>query len=333
MITREDLAAYEPAWREPIEGEFRGYRIVSMPPPSSGGIALLQLLELFERADRPEWHSPGHLHLVAEIEKRVYADRARHLGDPDYYDVPIEELLDPGYLDARFAELELEGKSDPAAVSEGLTVPAHESQDTLHFSVIDAQGRAVSVTTTINAGYGSGIVVDGAGFLLNNEMDDFSAKPGVPNLYGVTGGEANKVEAGKRMLSSMTPTIVLDAEGKTRLVLGTPGGSTIITSVFQVLVNRLVYGLSLEDSVSAPRFHHQWPQLERGEDPIYIEEEGPFRLHESVLPALHERGYSTPDWRFQKLGNVQAVEVEGKSVRAVSDPRGIGLGGVQVWRR
>jgi gamma-glutamyltranspeptidase/glutathione hydrolase len=326
LIDAEDLADYRAVWREPVGGTFRGYRVVSMPPPSSGGIALVQLLDMFEQFPLPGLHTVDQVHLVAEIEKRVFADRSVHLGDPDFHEVPTADLLDEAYIRARVQDIRLDRRTDPAAVAAGeprTVVP--EGGSTLHFSVVDGRGRAVSCTTTINAGYGSGIVVDGAGFLLNNEMDDFAAKPGVPNLYGVTGGEANKVEAGKRPLSSMSPTLVYRPDGSLWLALGTPGGPTIFTTVFQVLLHRIDYGLDLETAIGAPRFHHQWPPIAAEADPLFIERPVALRLPEPTLAGLERLGYAIVPRK--PLGNVQAVEVqEDGRVAAAADPRGIGVG-------
>jgi gamma-glutamyltranspeptidase/glutathione hydrolase len=325
LITAEDLASYEAVWREPVSGTYRGHRIVSMPPPSSGGVALVQMLGLYERFEAPAWHAPEHVHLVAEIEKRVFADRAEHLGDPDFYDVPVDELISDAHL-ARLADgIALDAKTEPSRVETPLapTGALAESEDTLHFSIVDAGGLAVSVTTTINTAFGTGIVVDGAGFLLNNEMDDFSAQPGVPNVYGVTGGEANKVEGRKRMLSSMSPTIVFDEAGALRLVLGTPGGPTIFTTVFQVVTNVLDEGMSIEAAVAAPRFHHQWPPRDPPRDPILVES-APFEMSASTLEALRDAGYAI-EKRERPLGDVQAIAIVDGTPVPTSDPRGIGL--------
>lgn len=314
LITQEDLKAYEAVWRAPIEGKFRAHRIIGMPPPSSGGIALLQLLKMVERY--PEqleqgFHSPAATHLMVEAERRVYADRAEHLGDMDYYPVPVEGLLDEAYLAQRMADFDPDAATDSERVSAGSPAPT-ESEETTHFSIVDAEGNAVSITTTINGGFGNKVVVGGAGFLLNNEMDDFSAKPGEPNMFGLIGAEANAIEPGKRMLSSMTPTIV-EANGQLRMVVGTPGGSTIITSVFQTLLNVLVYDMGMQEAVEAARFHHQWKP-----DFIQYEPEAFDSLQQQALQALghelKERG---------RIGRVDAVLVlpDGR-LEGGADPRG-----------
>jgi gamma-glutamyltranspeptidase/glutathione hydrolase len=314
ILTLQDLSAYEAKLRTPIEGSYRGLRIVSMPPPSSGGVALLQLLNMMEpREIKPlGFHSAAHLHLVAEIEKRVFADRTEHLGDADFVSVPARQLIAKDYAAERMKNFSPEKRTDPGAITHG-AMPK-ESNETTHFSVVDKWGNAVANTTTLNGGYGCGLVVRGAGFLLNNEMDDFSAKPGVPNLFGVTGREANAIAPGKRMLSSMCPTFVFK-EGKLWLVLGTPGGPTIFTTVFQVIVNRVDFGIPLAEAISAPRFHHQWPPLRKESDPIFTEQGfapiGLIGLGYTILP----RG---------KIGDVQAIELLEHSALGVSDPRGIG---------
>ncbi len=324
-IDEVDLDEYETRWRVPVTGEYRGYRIVSMPPPSSGGVALIQMLDLFEHFETPPHHSKTHLHLVAEIEKRVFADRTKFMGDPDFFAVPVERLIAPEYLSLRAEEIHQAERSDPQSIAPGKDIALHESFETTHFSIVDENRMAVSCTTTLNAAFGSGIVVPGAGFLLNNEMDDFSAKPGVPNLYGVVGGEANKIEGGKRMLSSMTPTMVFDESGALRLLLGSPGGSMIFTTVFQVIVNHLTFGFNLEDAVRDPRFHHQWPPTDGEGDAIIVERTPKRKFPPELLQELEDMGYTI---RFRdRIGNVQAIEIRGETVRAVADDR---LGGAAL---
>lgn len=258
LITKEDLESYESKWREPITGNYRGYKIISMPPPSSGGVALLQLLQGAEGYNIGELgHNTSEtIHLLTELERRVYADRATHLGDPDFYDVPIEMLLDPDYNKDRFSSISLKEKTNSQDIKEG-EVEIIESVETTHFSIVDPEGNAVSITTTLNAFFGCKVYVKGAGFFLNNEMDDFSAKPGVPNMFGLVGGEANAIQPEKRMLSSMTPTVV-EKDGKLKMVVGTPGGATIITSVFQAIMNVIDHDMSMQDAVNATRTHSQW---------------------------------------------------------------------------
>jgi gamma-glutamyltranspeptidase/glutathione hydrolase len=257
LITRADLLQYQARWRQPVRGRYRAFEVISMPPPSSGGIALMQLLRLMAAEDVGclDWHRPAAVHLMVEAERRVYADRAAHLGDPDFYPVPQDTLLSEAYLRGRMATY------DPLRATPSRNLAAGqlpvESEETTHTSIVDGDGQAISLTTTLNGWYGSCVVVGGAGFFLNNEMDDFSAKPGEPNFFGLIGAEANAIAPGKRMLSSMTPTIVL-RDGAVWMVVGTPGGSTIITSVFQQIVNVAHFGFNMQGSVEAPRFHHQW---------------------------------------------------------------------------
>ncbi len=259
LITAADLQAYKAEWREPIVGQYRDYRIISMPPPSSGGIALMQLLKMTDPYDleKKGFQSVASVHTMVEAMRRVYADRAMHLGEMDFYEVPIDTLLNDGYLARRMASFRPDTVTRSDSIQAGNFRVALESFETTHTSIVDGAGNAVSVTTTLNSNFGSKVIVDGAGFFLNNEMDDFSAKPGVPNQFGLLGAEANAIAPGKRMLSSMTPTIV-EKNGELFMVLGAPGGSTIITAVYQVLVNVTDYGMTIDSAVVAPRFHHQW---------------------------------------------------------------------------
>ena len=313
LITREDLRSYKSVVREPVSARVGDLRVVSMPPPSSGGVALIQMLKMARPRGFSDRDGPEYIHWIAEIEKRVFADRSHYLGDSDHGWVPTEELISDEYVRTRAAGIRPDRRTAAEAVRWGEV----ESEETTHYSVVDRWGNAVSNTYTLNGGYGSGVVVEGAGFILNNEMDDFSAKPGSPNLYGVTGGEANAIAPGKRMLSSMSPTFLFK-DDRLWLVLGTPGGPTIFTTVFQVIMNRVVFGLSLEEAVRAPRFHHQWPPT-RG-DPIQIEE-GP-GLPEETRQALLSMGYTiTPR---SPIGDVQAIEIGPGGAQGVSDPRGIG---------
>ncbi|MEO6760278.1 MAG: gamma-glutamyltransferase, partial [Saprospiraceae bacterium] len=280
IMTEQDLADYHSVWRTPLEFDYRDMHIITMPPPSSGGIILRQLLQMI--APYPlktaGFHTAATVHLMVEAERRAYADRAEYMGDPDFWKVPLKTLLDSAYITSRMTDF----KPDAASPSRKVTAGAiKESTETTHFSIVDAEGTAVSVTTTLNDSYGSRTVVAGAGFILNNEMDDFSVKPGTPNLYGAVGGQANAVAANKRPLSSMTPTIVT-RKGKNWLILGTPGGTTIPTSVFQVLVNVADFGMPLPDALRAPRFHHQWQP-----DKIFYEEAGLPEMVISQLEAMH----------------------------------------------
>lgn len=258
LITSEDLKAYEAIWRTPITSQYRGHKIISMPPPSSGGIAMIQMLNTVEKYPISEWgwNSTSTAHLIIEAERRAYADRAYYLGDPDFVNVPVGPLVDQKYLADRMANYNPNMATPSTSLKEG-SIAMNESEQTTHLSVVDKDGNAVSVTTTLNGGYGSKVVVAGGGFLMNNEMDDFSVKPGVPNMYGAIGGEANKIEPGKRMLSSMTPSIV-EKDGKLLMVVGTPGGTTIITSVFQIIVDVIDFKMGMQQAVNAKRFHSQW---------------------------------------------------------------------------
>jgi gamma-glutamyltranspeptidase/glutathione hydrolase len=258
IISDEDLKHYQSISRTPIETSYRGYRVITAPPPSGGGITLIQLLEMVEPFPIREWgyHSAKTIHLVTEAERRAFADRSEYPGDPDFVDVPVNELINRDYLKRRMSSFNMDKATLSAEIKPGSPV-RHESTETTHYSVVDIDGDAVAVTTTLNGSFGNSIVVDSAGFLLNNEMDDFSIKPGFPNMYGLVGGEANSVQPGKRMLSSMTPTIV-EKNGKLFMVVGSPGGSTIPTTVFQVIVNVIDYGMDIQDAVDAGRFHHQW---------------------------------------------------------------------------
>ena len=258
IITQEDLDNYEPVWRDPIISTYKNNKIIGMPPPSSGGIALAQLLygsEKFKLGDLAH-NSPQYVNLMAELEKRVYADRTIHLGDMDFYDTPINTLLSSEFMDSRFAGIKSNVTTPSTEITHGV-ISGKESEQTTHFSIVDPEGNAVAITTTLNGSMGSRVMVKGAGFILNNEMDDFSAKPGEPNMFGLLGSVANEIEPGKRMLSSMTPTIV-ETNGQLKMVVGTPGGSMIITSVYQTILNVLDHDMTMQDAVNAPKVHHQW---------------------------------------------------------------------------
>jgi len=258
LITHEDLKNYRPEIREPVHGSYRGYDVYSMSPPSSGGTHVVQILNILEGYPLADsgLNSAKTIHLMAEAMKRAYADRSRYLGDTDFVDVPLAGLTSKAYAEELRAQIDPDRATPSAEIRPGNPAP-YESNETTHFSIVDKYGNAVSNTYTINFSYGSHIVVDGAGFLLNNEMDDFSAKPGVPNAYGLIGGEANKIEPNKRMLSSMSPTIVMK-DGKNFIVTGSPGGSRIITTTLQVLLNVIDHHLNIQAAVNAPRIHHQW---------------------------------------------------------------------------
>ncbi len=258
LITLKDLDDYHSVWRDPIIANYKEYKIISMPPSSSGGVCLVQLLKSVEPYPIRSWgvNSVKTTHLLTEAERRVYADRATYLGDPDFFKVPIKIMLDDEYNDNRMSDFNLT-KATPSSEIKAGRIAGYESEETTHFSIVDPKGNAVAVTTTINGWFGSHVLVPGSGFFLNNEMDDFSAKPGVPNMFGVLGAKANKIEPNKRMLSAMTPTIV-EKEGKLFMVVGTPGGSTIITSVFQVILNVIDHGMGMQEAVNTKRIHSQW---------------------------------------------------------------------------
>ncbi len=258
LITLEDLKNYKSAWREPVVASYKNYRIISMGPPSSGGLCVVQLLKAMEPYPLKDWghNTPQTVHAMVEAERRIYADRAKYMGDPDFFKVPVAELIDGKYITDRMSTFTPDKATPSAEVSAGV-IPGYESEETTHFSVVDKDGNAVAVTTTLNLWFGNKVVVAGSGFFLNDEMDDFSSKPGVPNVVGVTGGTANKIEPNKRMLSAMSPTIV-EKDGKLHMVVGSPGGSTIITSVFQVILNVIEHGMGMQAAVDARRVHSQW---------------------------------------------------------------------------
>ena len=318
LITLQDLAGYQAKWRDPLTAEWRGMTLLTAPLPSSGGFALIELLRMHDALGTQfaglAHNSTQYVHLIAEMEKRVFADRAEYLGDPDFVHVPIERLIDPGYIARRAAEVRLHEISPVDSVKPGL----QEGMHTTHFSILDTEGNAVANTYTLNDWYGDGAVVEGAGFLLNNEMDDFSIKPGVPNMYGVVGGSANAIVPGKRMLSSMSPTIAIK-NGRVALVVGTPGGSTIFTSVFQTVLNIYDFHMSPQEAVAAGRFHHQLLPPDRITYSICC------ALPADTITGLRALGYQ-PEQSPWEFGDVQVVAVDdaGK-VSAGSDPRGRGL--------
>lgn len=258
LITKADLQNYHSVWRNALTGNYKGYKIITMPPPSSGGVALLQLLQMVEKYPLSRWgfNRDSTVQLVVEAERRVYADRSKYLGDPDFFKVPVDSLLKPGYNALRMSNFSWDKATLSSAIQPG-KIAGYESDQTTHYSIVDRQGNAVSITTTLNDSFGSKIFVRGAGFLLNNEMDDFSSKASVPNMYGLVGGKANSIQPNKRMLSSMTPTII-EKDGKLFMIVGTPGGSTIITSVFQTILNVIEFNKNMQQAVSSKRFHHQW---------------------------------------------------------------------------
>ena len=305
IISLKDLKDYQSIIREPIKFDYRGYTIYSMPPPSSGGIALAGILNQLENVDlsKIEYHSKDHVQYLTEAERNVYSDRAFYLGDMDFIDVPIDELVDQDYSNKRWNEIDFNQSRESKNIIHGIFNNHKESEETTHYSVTDRWGNAVSVTTTVNGWFGNGITVDNAGFLLNNEMDDFSSKPGVPNKYGLVGAEANAIYPGKRMLSSMTPTIILDKDKKLFLVLGSPGGSTIITTVAQVAMNVIDFGMTIEEAVESKRIHHQWLP-----DIIYAE---PNSILDKQRINLTEIGYSIK--KRQSIGEANCILFDNKN--------------------
>lgn len=310
LITLADLKNYKTAKRVAMLSKYKEYTIVGMPLVSSGGILIQQMMGMVENRNIAQYgfHSWQSVQLMVEAERRAYADRAEFLGDKDFVKVPVIKLTSPAYLQQRMSDFELGTAGNSKTTGHGNVNP--ESEETTHLSVYDAMGNAVSVTTTLNGGYGSRTVVGGAGFLLNNEMDDFSVKPGVPNMYGALGTEANAIAPNKRMLSSMTPTIVLK-NGKPYLIIGSPGGTTIPTQVYQVLLNMLEFNMSLEDAVWKPRFHHQWLP-----DVVYVEKGFPIEIR----TKLEEMGYKITE--RGSIGRFEAIKVVNGVVEAVADNRG-----------
>jgi len=313
IITREDLEQYRAAWRDPISFTYRDHTVISMPPSSSGGATMAEMANILERYDLASmaWHSPEMIHLYVEAWKRAYADRNHYLADPDFIDMPLQRMTSAEYAAERASTIDAAAATPSAAIGPGMEGP-DEGENTTHFSIVDSDGNAVSVTTTINSWYGSKVTVAGAGFVLNNEMDDFAAKPGTPNQFGLVQGENNAVGPGKRMLSAMTPSIVLGPTGELRMVTGTPGGSTIITTVFQTISNVLDYGMNVVQAVNAPRVHHQHLP-----DQIYFESGG---LDLATVEALEALGHRVVE-RGDVSGDVQAILMEGSMITAWSDPR------------
>jgi len=315
VMTLEDLKAYEAVWREPVEFEYKDLRVISMAPPSSGGICLAQIMKAVEPFPLDEY---GHntmqsIQLITEAERRAYADRSYYLGDPDFVDIPIKTLTSEAYVKERMANFNFEQAMPSDSLSYGM-IPGYESMETTHYSIVDSYGNAIAVTTTLNDAYGSKLYVPELGIFLNNEMDDFSSKPGTPNMYGLVGGEANSIQPQKRMLSSMTPTLV-ERDGKLWMSVGTPGGSTIITSVFQTIINVYEYDMSMQQAVSAPRFHHQWLP-----DTILFEPEG---FSTTLMDSLKTKGYHPNEDYAPILGKVDGILVlpDGR-LEGGADPRG-----------
>lgn len=299
ILTIEDLSNYDAIWREPISFKYKDLEITSMAPPSSGGVTLGQIFKMIEPYDVQKlgYHSVAAIQVITEAERRAYADRNFFLGDPDFVDNPIEKMLDESYLKARMSSFSFEKASLSSDIRQG-DIPYKESTETTHYSIVDPFGNAVSVTTTLNDNFGSKLFIDELGIFLNNEMDDFSIKPGVPNTYGLVGNKANSVAPNKRMLSSMSPTIV-ERDGRLYMVLGTPGGSTIITSVLQTILNVYEYDMRMQQAVNAPRFHHQWLP-----DEVVFEPDG---FNMETLEILKKRGYKIQEKDNKIIGKVDAI--------------------------
>ncbi|MDC6386335.1 gamma-glutamyltransferase [Flagellimonas taeanensis] len=314
-ITEEDLSRYEAKWRNPIEFDYKDLHVISMSPPSSGGVTINQIFKMMEpyKVSKFGHNSAKTIQLFTEASRRAYADRNYFLGDPDFVDIPYDVLLDDAYLQGRMADFSFDKATLSSDVSHG-EVEIIESSETTHYSIVDSEGNAISATTTLNGGYGSKLYCAELGFFLNNEMDDFSAKPGVPNMFGLVGAEANSIAPEKRMLSSMTPTIV-EKGGKLYMVVGTPGGSTIITAVAQTILNVYEFNLSMQDAVNAARFHHQWLP-----DAVVFEPEG---FSEELISELKSKGYIINEERTPIIGKVDAIRVlpDGK-LEGGADKRG-----------
>ena len=314
IITKEDLENYNVKWRDPIIFNYNGHKIISMPPPSSGGICLAQILKTIEPYNIGQYkhNSKKYIQLMVEAERRSYADRSYFLGDPDFVDISKDSLTSIKYLSKRMKSFNWDKATKSSDLSRGSFL-GHESDETTHYSIVDCEGNSVSVTTTLNGAYGSKVFVDKGGFFLNNEMDDFSVKPGTPNMFGLIGAEANSIAAKKRMLSSMTPTII-ETNGQLKMVLGSPGGSTIITTVLQNILNVLDYNMTMQESVSKPRFHHQWL-------PDNIKFETSFDT--TVFSSLKKLGYKVDNSNFLVIGKTDAILVlpDGR-LEGGADPRG-----------
>ncbi len=310
LITREDLKGYRVVEREPVSGEYRGYQVVAMPPPSSGGTHIIQILNLLERYPLHEYGANGAqtLHLMAEAMKLAYADRSEYLGDPDFVKVPVKGLTSKAYADALAKKIDPERATPAATIKPGQPQP-HESDQTTHYSVADRHGNVVATTYTLNLNFGSGIVAEGTGILLNDEMDDFAAKPGVPNAFGLIGGDANAIAPGKRPLSSMSPTLVL-RDGKPWLATGSPGGARIITTTLQTLVNMVDHGMNPAEAAAAPRIHHQWLP-----DELRIEK----GLSPDTLKLLRDKGYKLA--LKPTMGRTQTIQIRADGFYGWSDPR------------
>jgi len=314
ILSLEDLNVYEPKWREPIQFSYKDLNVISMAPPSSGGICLSQMMQMVVPYDLKNMghNSTESMHLMIEAERRSYADRSHFLGDPDFVSVPQAHLIDPSYIAERMQNYSTDNATLSKDVSHGDIIVV-ESDETTHFSIVDKDGNAVSVTTTLNGAYGSKVYVDEIGVFMNNEMDDFSSKPDVPNMFGLTGSEANSIAPKKRMLSSMTPTII-EKNNQLYMVVGTPGGSTIITSVFQAILNVYEHGMGVQEAVAAPRFHHQWLP-----DEVTLE---PGAFEEDVIQKLKDKGHTIETKHNRIIGKVDAILIDNGNMSVGADPRG-----------
>jgi gamma-glutamyltranspeptidase/glutathione hydrolase len=309
ILTEEDVKNYKAKTREPIVFDYKGNTVITMPLPSSGGIILEQMLKMsaMKNIEQMKYGTLASVQLMTEVERRAFADRAKFLGDPDFVKVPVKTLVSDDYLTKRMSDYDPAKAGNSKDIIEGII---KESEQTTHFNVLDDEGNAVSVTTTLNGSFGSGIVVEGAGFLLNNEMDDFSVKPGVPNMFGAVGQEANAIAPGKRMLSSMTPTIVLK-NNQPWILVGTPGGTTIPTSVYQTIVDIIDFKMTPQDAVNFPKFHHQWLP-----DELFVER----TFDKNVIEQLKAMGYKVTV--RGSIGRTEVIMTDGQTITAVADHRG-----------
>ncbi len=315
IMTLEDLKVYKPVWRTPIYFNYKDLRLITMGPPSSGGICLGQIMKMIAPYDIGQYkqNSEEAVQIMVEAERRSYADRSKYLGDPDFISIPSDSLLDTAYLAARMENFSFNEATPSSAIEQG-SIIWEESEETTHYSILDSMGNAVAVTTTLNGSYGSKVYVESGGYFLNNEMDDFSSKPGVPNMFGLIGGKANAIAPEKRMLSAMTPTI-LEKNGKLSMIVGTPGGSTIITSVLQTVLNVYEFGMSMQEAVTAPRFHHQWL-------PDVVDFE-PERFDYEFIKKLQAKGYDIKEAYTRIIGRVDAIHLsEDQKITTGADPRG-----------
>lgn len=315
IITHQDLLAYQPVWRDPVNFQYKDLNIYTMGPPSSGGICLGQIMKMIEPYDvgQYEHNSVAAMQVIVEAERRSYADRSLYLGDPDFIQIPQDSLLDPSYLNKRMESFTFKQATKSTDIAPG-TIVWEESEETTHYSIVDPMGNAIAVTTTLNGSYGSKVFVAKGGYFLNNEMDDFSSKPGVPNMFGLIGGKANAIAPQKRMLSAMTPTII-EKNGKLALIVGTPGGSTIITSVLQTILNVYEFDMDVQTAVSAARFHHQWLP-----DVVVFE---PNRFDQSLINDLQEKAYDIKEEYSRIIGRVDAIHISNSgTINTGADPRG-----------